>query len=209
MSLFQFNKKCNLIKLQHEIEQSDITVALSHITGQSVPELTLVYFKAEISEAEETELSSIVSSHVFLEDASDVLNVIPLNEPFSSKVLANGKKLFVRNHGQEFAASSGSNNIDFSIPYAHCKINEMEIINAEIGDKVNFKVLDSSTGTYTTVPYYQLNQFAYNLNVPEKYYKRSCSYDADLYINMIIRIEYTSVSAKTVYFNYVLHEVVS
>lgn len=154
----------------------------------------------------DTEISSVSK-------AIDILKNIAPKEvnsthlPFSSKILLNGKKLFVRNYGQQSNMSPGVNIVDFVVPYSHCKINEIEILNAESGDVANLKILDSETGTYTTVPYYQLNQFAFNLNISKDCYRKKSEYDSDLYGGMIIRIEYNSVSAKAVYFNYMLHEI--
>lgn len=133
------------------------------------------------------------------------------NYPFASKVLSNGKKLFQRVHGISAVVSGAPDNLTFTIPYAACKITEIEILEGLVGDKVNFKVLDSTSGTYTGVPNYLLNQFGYDVNVAEKFYMRKSNYDADLYYGMQIRIEYDSVATdllpKTVYINLVLHEV--
>lgn len=137
------------------------------------------------------------------------LNAITVESspPFLSKILPNGKKLFSRVHGVEFSVTTGSNNCEFSIPYPAVKFNELEIINAEIGEKATLTIKDDSNGTYTTIPNYTLNTFGNAVNIAEKYYKRKSDYDADLYLNMVIHINYTSLSNKTIYVNYILHEV--
>lgn len=127
--------------------------------------------------------------------------------PFSAKVLQNGKKLFTRTHGKEFALSIGSNTLDFNIPYTQCKISGIEILNGEFGDKVDLFILDDDLGTYSTVPNYVLNQFGFETNIAKDFYNRESSYDADLYYNMYISITYYSESAKNIYINYLLHEV--
>lgn len=126
-------------------------------------------------------------------------------QPFSSKIIGN-KKVFTRVIGEEYDIIQGVNIIDFSIPYNQVKFNELEIINAEIGDKVTLSIKDTSTGSYSTVPNYTLNTFGNNVNMNNQYYKRFSNYDADLYIGMRIYIEFESISTKKVYINYILHE---
>lgn len=127
--------------------------------------------------------------------------------PFASKILKDGKKLFARNHGEKFTLSSGPNTLEFSIPYPQVKFNELEIIGGEIGDILDLKILDDSSGTYTTVPNYQLNQFGFTVACAKDYYRRASNYDADLFYGMRVVINFTSSSAKDVYINYILHEV--
>lgn len=126
---------------------------------------------------------------------------------FREKVI-DGKKLFRRKHGLELDLSL-QNYVEFNIPYACCKINEVEIINPLSDDKINFKVLDTPTGTISTVPNLMLNQFGFDVNLPDgQMYRDISSYDADLIGDMKIRIEYTSTRTDKVYFNIVLHELV-
>lgn len=125
--------------------------------------------------------------------------------PFSAKKI-NGKKLFQRAHGESYSLTSGLNTIEFHIPYNEVKFNEIEIINAEVGDNCKLKILDTATGTYTGQPNYELNQFGYDVNLGPGFYRRGSKYDADLNLGMRIVVEYSSVSAKSVYINYILHE---
>lgn len=135
-------------------------------------------------------------------------NSILINEiPFASKVLKDGKKLFARTHGAEYALTTGNNNLTFVVPYAQVKINEIEISGCELGDSIDFFVLDTTTGTYSTVPNLPLNQFGFDVKCPDGFYRRKSNYDADLFANMQLYIVYNSKSAKNVYINYVLHEV--
>ena len=136
--------------------------------------------------------------------AKEVLSTTP---PFTNKTTIDGKNLYARTTGKSFTLTAGANTLDFDIPYAHVKITGMEIIGSEVGDTLDFFVLDDDSGTYSTVPNYVLNQFGYDVAVPDGFYKRESNYDADLYYNMCISITYYSTSAKTVYINYVLHEV--
>jgi len=130
-----------------------------------------------------------------------------ISEPFTSKVLKSGKKLFQRVYGTSESLTGGSNTFDFEIPYTQVKFNEIEIIGAELGDNCNLKILDNAAGTTSTIPNFELNQFGFNVNIRPSYYKRSSNYDADLISGMKIKVEYNSQSAKTIYINYILHEV--
>lgn len=159
----------------------------------------------------EVPLSGTGSEHIdFLK------NLIPpeiasMNYPFADKKLPNGKKLFNRVHGVVVSVQNAPDNIDFVVPYTACKITGIEIINGVIGDKANFKVLDTPTGTVSGTPNAVLNQFGFNVNVAEKFYERSSKYDADLIQNMKLRIEYDAkdeLLPRDIHVNFILHEVV-
>jgi hypothetical protein len=65
---------------------------------------------------------------------------------------------------------------------------------------------------YAHTPDALLNQFGYNVNISEKFYKRESPYDADLIQNMKLRIEYDALDEllpRTIYINFLLHEVIS
>lgn len=132
--------------------------------------------------------------------------------PFGAKkfVDENGvtRSLFKRVHGIESPVVIGNNDILYVIPYSWAKITAIEIIDGENGDKISLFVLDSLTGTYTTIPNYELNQFGFNVNVAKDYYSRDSKYDADLKVGMQVKIVYTSVSIKTARLNLDLDEVV-
>jgi hypothetical protein len=117
------------------------------------------------------------------------------------------KKLFARNTGFQSPVSVGTNTITYTATIPWAKITGVEVINCEALDTVNFKVMDSTTGSYSTIPNYMLNQFGFTVNLPKDFYQRVSQFDADLYIGMVLRIEYTSVSAKTVGFNLIMNEV--
>lgn len=134
-------------------------------------------------------------------------NPIVATPAFADKKLTDGKKLYARTHGKSFQVSIGANTLDFDVPYNTCKINGIEIINGEIGDKVDLFVLDDDSGSYSTIPNFVLNQFGFDANVAKDFYNRESKYDADLYLNMCISVTYYSTSSKTIYINYLLHEV--
>jgi hypothetical protein len=119
--------------------------------------------------------------------------------PFGSKKIGT-KSLLSRATGAAHPIASGSNDLDFNVTYAVCKIDGLEIIGGELGDYANFKIVHPTYGT--------LGQFAFSNYIAPAFYSRYSKYDADLVSGLIIRIEYESVSAKTIYINYILHEVV-
>ena len=131
---------------------------------------------------------------------------------FGSKtIIVNGvlKKLYARNTGVQQALTTGANTISFPITYPWVKIIGVEVVNAEALDYVDLKIKDMAAGTYSGVPNYVLNQFAYSHNIPKDYYIRTAQFDADIYVGMVVEVTYNSVSAKTVGLNFILNEVKS
>ena len=128
-------------------------------------------------------------------------------QAFSAKTLANGKKLFARTTGFQATLTAGANVVTYTATYPLAKITGIEIVNCEALDTAQLKVLDTATGTFSGIPNSQLNQFGYTVNLPKDFYQRSSPFDADLYIGMVLKIEYTSVSAKTVGFNLIISQV--
>jgi hypothetical protein len=116
------------------------------------------------------------------------------------------KKLFARNTGFQHAMSVGANTVTYTLTYPWCKILGVEVIGAETLDYCDLEVYDTAAGTYSGVPNYKLNQFAYSVNIPMDYYIRLSQFDADIYQGMVIKITYNSVSAKTVGFNIIMNE---
>jgi hypothetical protein len=126
-------------------------------------------------------------------------------QPFASKQIGS-KKLYKRVHGVKSVLIPGDNVISFTIPYAWAKINGIELVGGENLDVVSLAVLDSATGTYSTFPNAQLNQFGFQINVSKDYYQFKSEFDADLYLGMQVKITYTSLSAKSVGVNFILNE---
>lgn len=124
--------------------------------------------------------------------------------PFADK-----SQLFFRGRGiKQTITANSTENITYVIPYDKCKLNGIELLNGNDGDTVNFKVLDSTTGTYTTIPNYLLNQFGFDWNVAASGTTKVLPYDADLFLNMQISVEYTnnSNSDTEIAVNIDLHE---
>ena len=126
-------------------------------------------------------------------------------ESFTSKTtLHNGvtKKLFKRIHGVKHSsvASGQETNLDFTIPYALCKLEAVEIINCEIGDTVTFEVLLASNNAV-------LNTFGFSVNLTNEYYIQRSQYDADVTSALKLRLKYTNNNAtKDVRLNFILNE---
>ena len=131
--------------------------------------------------------------------------------PFGSKVLPNGKSLFRRIHGLklDLDTSGSDQKVAFTVPYGSAKITSTEIIGAGLGDRIDFKVLDTAAGTVTTVPNYMLNQFGFDVYPSEGRYEQKSEYDADLFLGLQLEITVKPMDsvARPVYFNLVLHEV--
>jgi hypothetical protein len=133
--------------------------------------------------------------------------------PFAGKMVED-HKLFRRKHGTSISSPAGQTaNLDVVIPYTRCKVNKAELIGCSMNDSVNLKVLDNAQGSIsgTGIPNVLLNQFGFNVRMPDGYYTDKSEYDADLYQGMIVRIEYTNNSANTVTIsvNVTLHQMVA
>ena len=142
-----------------------------------------------------------------------------IQQPFAAKRLPNGKKLYRRIHGITTNVDDIEVTLDFTVPYTACKILGLQILNGKLGDKANFKVLDTVDGLvqqsmgvpaqYIT-PHLQLNQFGFDVYIEPGIAKYPSKYDADLIAGMVLRIEYDAIDEllpRTVYINYDLHEV--
>jgi len=194
----------------------------SLVTAQSLP---FKYVTLDSTYYMYTENASPIACHVTIttptsSDQSDFeTNLKPKGNrstavtltPFADKVLPNGKRLFTRVHGTSANVAGAPDTIDFEIPYTMCKLTGIDIINGELGDKINLKILDTVTGTVSGVPNMVLNQFAYNVNIASSFHKFESRYDADMIQGLRIRVEYDAVTPdllpKTIYVNFYLHEV--
>jgi len=128
---------------------------------------------------------------------------------FASKAVEGGN-LFRRKHGvRKTIAGNTTDTIIFEVPYPVAKIDEVEVINCSAADTIDLKVLDSTTGAYTTIPNYVLNQFGFDVNVSDIYYTDTSNYDAELNLGMQIEVTYKNNESdpKSIGVNFVLHEV--
>lgn len=143
-------------------------------------------------------------------NASPVQTLTPTT--FTSKIVnSHGVQynLFPRNTGFTSNVNNGTNTITYTATYPWVKFIGIEIINATAGDYASMLVLDSTTGTYTGVNNAPLAQFGYTLNIAPNFYSRQAPFDADLFVNMQLRVSYVSASllAKTIGLNLIMNEV--
>lgn len=214
ITLYEYTKEAAIDRLVQEISSSAIITALDHINLEGIDDLK-IYFKDELSSGDETILDGLVEDHeaIPLEDGPKEVTVVSsiTPPPFAAKVLPNGKKLFRRKHGvSETIEANSSGTISLVIPYALAKVNKVEIINCAVGDTADLKVYDTPTGTISTVPNYMLNQFGFDVVLPNGFYVDESNYDADLIQDMKIEITYTNNSDQNrlVGINIVLHQLV-
>lgn len=129
--------------------------------------------------------------------------------PFSSKALPTGEKLYRRKYGYVFSQDVGTTVHEIVVPYSWCKINEIEILDHPKGCAVNMKILDTTTGTYSSIPNYMFNQFGFNVNIGSDSFKDISQYDADVYQGMRIVLEISSPVSYELRVNIVFHEIKS
>ena len=135
---------------------------------------------------------------------------MPQNYPFDKKTLADGSKIFRRKLGYTLnCAPNAESSIEIVIPYTYCKINEMEIINCKAMDEASLLVLDKELNPFYGYSKAILNQFGFDVRLPNDFYVDKSNYDADLYKDMIIKIIYTNKSSeqRQIGINIILHEV--
>lgn len=202
MEYLYIKDQFNVAQLEQEIRNSAITVALSHVSA--LGNQLSINFKSLLTEPEENILTNIVQNHI--PQPIPNLNIITTS-PFDSKILENNKRVFKRFIGVEYNITSGENILLYTIPYPWVKIDGIEVVNCNLLDKVNFEVLDSVQGTYSGIPNFKLNQFGFNVVLPEGFYSVKSKYDSDLYQGMQIRIKYISSNTKIIGINFDLHEV--
>jgi hypothetical protein len=129
--------------------------------------------------------------------------------PWASRKFGD-RTIWKRIHGHSFAATNGTSVTIFVVPYAHCKITAIEVINCAAMDVASFAVLDTQAGTYKGIPNAVLNQVAFSTILPAGFYSHRAEYDADLYMGMQLRVTYTAsvLLPRQVGVNFILHELV-
>jgi len=136
---------------------------------------------------------------------------------FASKAVAEGK-LFKRVHGVNAVCAAGvTGYVELVVPYPTCKFSGAEIIGGDVGDTVDFFVLDNDTNTYSGVPLdpygpnFILNQFGFNVEMYPAglIYSNTSNYDASLFQAMRLLCAYKNngTADKRIAVNYELHEV--
>ncbi len=152
----------------------------------------------------------------YLPNANKKIGSFYSREPFATKVLKDGSKLFRRKHGVKETIPAGQEkDIVFVVPYTKAKINKLEIIDANALDRVDLLVkspVDANIAAAYGMPAdILLNQFGFDVVVSELLYSDKSDYDADVFEHMQIIVTYKNDTAsdKTVGFNLIFHEVVT
>jgi hypothetical protein len=209
MSQYDFTKTTVAAdRLTQEIRSSTITKALDHISvlGSALS----MFFKDDLSEEEQTTLATIVTNHSGL-PLPDSMTTQVTTQPFASKQLCSGKKLFRRCHGIVVSLpANDSVSGEIVIPYNQCKINKVEVVWAPEGVTANLEVYDTPTGTLSGYPNVKLNQFGFNVAIAKDFHADESQYDADLIKDLKVKVTLTNSTdvAKNVGINFFLHELV-
>lgn len=130
-------------------------------------------------------------------------------QPFASKVLNDGRKIFKRVHGVvKTIEANSTDTISIITPYEAAKITGVEIIGASIGDTANFNVYDNSQGSISGFPNVKINQFGFDVVLAEKFHKEKSDYDADVIQGLTLEAEITNSTniSKTYGVNFIMHE---
>jgi len=201
MTWAQFKAICNSkqLKMQYYFRQETDTYLLSAYDGPAVYRCDIFPTHPDWSDFDSN----------YKAGANQSIESSQIVQPFADKKLKNGLKLYRRKHGIYADIPAGvTQDISISVPYNLAKINEIEIVGCSVGDKASLKVLDTPTGTISTVPNYMLNQFGFDVCLPDGHFKDVSDYDADVIKDLKIVVSYTNNTAQTkkIGANVVLHE---
>jgi hypothetical protein len=188
----QYSLKMNMVELpsQYLLSVYKHPFTLQCILVKGSPDC--VEFETTYKATTATEMSALVK----IESAP----------PFGAKMIGD-KRLYKRVHGVQHDCIVGENIIDFEVPYPAAKITGLEVMWASEGDTCDLQVLDTPTGTISTIPSYILNQFGFTVCVSKDKYEHRSEYDADLIQGMKLRVKITAVAAKKIGINFILNEV--
>lgn len=202
---YNFTKSTDIPRLSKEIQDSSIVTIVDHmtLTGTSLA----ILFKDVLSQADETTLNGLITAHsgLPLPNPTPIISVASI-PAFAAKTFGT-KSLFKRVVGVRSSLAVGDNTILYTETFPWVKFMAIEVMGGETGDYVSLYILDTTTGTFTGVPNYQLNQFGFTANISKDFYSQKSEFDADIYAGLQIKIVYNSVSAKTVGINFIMNEV--
>jgi hypothetical protein len=119
--------------------------------------------------------------------------------PFAMKQLPTGEKLFKRVHGLgSITLNAGEvGDLEFEVPYTHCKLRGIEIMDQSDTCSAELFIEDSTAGNYSGVSRYELNQFGFSVEVSKDFYEKKSNYDSDLYEDMWVVLQITNSSNIT------------
>lgn len=150
----------------------------------------------------------------YLPSANKKMGSFYSREPFATKVLRDGSKLFRRKHGMKTTVAANSEkDIIFVVPYAKARINKLELIDANPLDRIDLLVkspVDANVAAAYGMPAdYLLNQFGFDVIVSELLYSDKSDYDAEVYAGMQVIAKYKNDTDtdKEIGFNLIYHEV--
>lgn len=130
--------------------------------------------------------------------------------PFARKIHSDGRKLTRRSRGFTISlpGTSSPTAATFTIPFNFCLLSATEIVGARLGDSFKYEVLDTATGTVSTIPNYSLNTFGQDVYAAKDFYRADSTYDAELFLGLQIKVTCTPVDTdvRNVYINLDLHE---
>lgn len=169
-----------------------------------------IYYTHELDQDDSADYESN-----FISQANKKMGSFYSREPFATKILKDGSKLFRRKHGiKETILAGNEKQIIFTSPYTKAKINKLEIITANANDRVDL-IVKSPVDPVVAAAYGMpadtvLNQFGFNVVVSDFLYSDKSDYDAEVYMGMQVVIVYKNDSNvdSEVGFNLVYHEVV-
>lgn len=147
---YDFTKQsCDLDQLTKEIQSSNIAIALDYITksGSSLS----VFFKASLSESEQTTLSNLVSTHIPIPLEESIIPVIVQEQPPFAAPSFRTKRKGAPNFIE--MAPSQEQTIDLPITEErYCHGGVIVFSGIEVGDTVTGEVYDKD-GVIPNVPY--------------------------------------------------------
>jgi hypothetical protein len=150
MNNFTYSKFCRIEQLADEIRASSITIALDYINGTQSE--TSIFFKASLSESEQTTLISIVESHTpqpVIEESIDVK--VTETPPFSKPDYRTKRDATT---DWVTCPSNQATTIDFlMLEERFATGGEMIFKNAKQGDYITAEVYDGHNGGIIPEPY--------------------------------------------------------
>ena len=202
------NNKVYTPRLEREINESSINETLERIDteGNSVS----IIFLSILSQASNDILSNIISSHSGESYPKEShVQKVEVSTPVINNAFASKGDYHFRGSGKKFTCPANTTtSCEYPIEYGHVKFNGINLLSGNSGDTCNLKILDNSTGTFSSIPDYTLDQFGFDWNVMSSGTKEMLPYVADLYQTMRIVIEYTNNtdSELELMVNYYIHE---
>jgi len=133
--------------------------------------------------------------------------ILNINHPFGAKADMN-----FRGEGIKYTfAADEEYTMELPVTWAKAELTGVEVMGNKLGDNIQLKILDTATGTYSTIPNYVLNQFGFDWNLPDTFYRKELPYYATLHQGMRIAVVYKNNSGEpsTVYINFDIHEALS